>query len=99
MILLPSALKYEAGLPTETRIPGFWADAVPFINRIGADPICSFSLSYGSKEPVSVAACYTSTFSGIDRPKGLEYGSRSGTRPTGQDFGDPGVCLRCCTKG
>ena len=99
MLLLPSAWTYEAGLPTEAGIQGFWVGLVPVINGTGADTVCSFSPRYGSEEPVSVAECYASTFGSRDRPKGLEYGSRSGTRLTGQDFKDLGACLRRCTTG
>ena len=63
------------------------------------DLVCSFSLWYGSKEPVSIVGCYVSTFGGTDGPKGPEYGSRLGTGPTGQDFGDLRSCLRRCTIG
>ena len=44
MLLLPSALTYEAGLPTEAWILGFWADAVPVISGTCMDSVCSFSL-------------------------------------------------------
>ena len=42
--------------------------------------------SAGSEEPVSVSGCYTSTFGSTGGPEGPEYGSRSGTGLTGQDF-------------
>ena len=96
MLLLPSAWTYEVGLPTEAWIQGFWVDAVLVIGGTGADSVCSFSLWYGSKEPVSVAGCYASTFDGTDELEGPEYGSRYGTRPTCQDLGDLGECLRRC---
>ena len=63
------------------------------------DSGCFFSLQCGSEEPVSVAGCYTSAFGSIDRPEEPGYGSRLGTGFTGQDFGDPGACLRYGTKG
>ena len=44
MLLLPSSWTYEAGLPAEAWIPGFWAGAVPVIGGIGTDSVCSFSL-------------------------------------------------------
>ena len=96
MLLLPSSWTYEAGLPTEAWIPGFWVGAVPVIGGTSADSVCSFSLWYGSEEPVSVVECYTSTFGSTDGP---EYGSRSSIRPTSQDFEELGACLRRCTIG
>ena len=101
MLLLPSAWIYEAGLPTEALIIGFWASAIPVIGEtgVGADSVYSFSLWYGSEEPISVAGCYASTFGGTDGPEGPEYGSRLGTGPTCQDFGDPGASLCLCTTG
>ena len=97
MLLLPSAWTYEAGLPTEAWIPGFWAGAVPIIDGKSTDLVCSFSLWNESEEPVSVAGCYASTFGGTDGPEGPKYGSRSGTGSIGQDFGDLGTCLHRCT--
>ena len=97
MLLLPSTWTYEAGLPTEVWIPRFWAGAVPIICGTGADTVYSSTPQYGSKEPVLVVECYTSTFGCTDRLEGPDYGSRLGTRLTGQDFGDPGACLRRCT--
>ena len=44
MLLLPSAWTYEAGLPTEAWILGFWVDALPVIGGTGTDSVCSFSL-------------------------------------------------------
>ena len=99
MLLLPSAWTHEEGLPAEAGIPGFWADTVPIIRGTGTDSVCSFSLWCGLEKPVSVTECYASTSSGTDGPEGLGYGSRSVTRLTGQDFGDPGACLRHGTKG
>ena len=99
MLLLPSAWAYEEGLPTEAGIPEFLAGAGPVISGTGADSGCSFSLRCGSKEPISVAGCYASTFGSIDMPEGPGYGSRSGTGLTGQDFGDLGACLRYGTRG
>ena len=87
------------GLPTEARIPGFWAGAVPVIDGTSTDSVCSFSLWYGSEEPVSVVVCYTSTFGGTDGSEGPEYVLRSGIGPTGQDFEELGACLHHCTTG
>ena len=97
MLILPSAWTYEAGLPIEAWIPGFWADAVSVISGIGVDTVYSSTPQYGSEELVSVVECYTSTFGRTDRSEGPDYGSRSGTWLTGQDFKDPGACLRRCT--
>ena len=97
MLLLPSALTYEAGLPTEVWIPGFWAGAVPVISGTDVDTVYSSTPQYGSKEPVLVVECYTSTFGSTDRSEGSDYGSRSGTGLIDQDFRDPGACLRRCT--
>ena len=99
MLLLPSAWTYEEGLPTEVGIPGFLAGAGPVISGTGADLGCSFSLRCESEEPVSIAGCYPSAFSSTDRLEGPGYGSRSGTGLIGQDFGDPGTCLRYGTRG
>ena len=99
MLLLPSAWTYEARLPVEAGIPGFWVDTVPVINGTGADSVCSFSPWCGSEEPVSVAKFYANTSGGIDGPEGPGYGLRSGTGLTGQDFGDLGACLLHGTKG
>ena len=97
MLLLLSAWTYEVGLPTEVWIPGFWADAVPVIIGTGADTVYSSTPQYGSKEPILVVECYTSTFGSTNRSEGSNYGSRSGTGLTDQDFGDSGACLRRCT--
>ena len=97
MLLLPSAWTYEARLPTEVWIPGFWADAVPVISGTGADTVYSSTPQYGSKEPILVVECYTSTFGSTNMSGESDYGSRSGTGLTVQDFGDPGACLRRCT--
>ena len=97
MLLLPSAWTYEAGLPTEVWIAGFWAGAVPVISGIGTDTVYTSIPQYGSEEPVLVVECYTSTFGSTYRLEGPYYGSRSGTGLTVQDFGDPGACLRRCT--
>ena len=99
MLLLPSAWTYEAGLPTEAWIPRFWAGAVLVISGTGTDTVYSSTPQYGSEELVSVVECYTRTFGSADWSKGPDYGSRSGTGLTGQDFGDPGACLRRCTTG
>ena len=45
MLLFPSAWTYEAGLPTEAWIQGFWANVVPVISGTGVDTVCSFSPS------------------------------------------------------
>ena len=82
MLLLPSAWTYEAGLPIEVWIPGFWAGAVPVINGTSADTVYSSTPQYGSNEPVLVVECYMSTFGSTDRSEGPDYGSRSGTRLT-----------------
>ena len=99
MLLLPSALTYEAGLPLKARIPGFRAGAVLVINRIGADTVCSFSPRYGSEEPLSIARFYASTFDNTNRSEGPDYGSRSRIGFTGKDFRDLRACLRHYTKG
>ena len=67
MFLLPSAWTYEAGLPTEVWIPGFWAGAVPVISGTGVDTVYSSTPQYGSKKQVLVVECYTSTFGSTDR--------------------------------
>ena len=97
MLLLPSAWTYEAGLLTEVWIPGFWAGAVLVISGTGADTVYSSTPQYGSKELVLVIECYTRTFGSTGRSEGPDYGSRSGTGLTDQDFGDPGACLGRCT--
>ena len=99
MLLLPLAWTYEAGLPTEAWIPGFWASSVLVISGTGSNTIYSSIPQYGSEVSVSVTECYTSTFSRTNRSEGPDYGSRSGTEPTGQNFGDPKACLRRCTRG
>ena len=81
----------------EAWIPRFWAGAIPVIDGIGVDSVCSFSLWYGSEEPVSVVGCYASTLGGTGGPEGPEYRLRSGTGPTGRYFRDPGAFLRCGT--
>ena len=50
MLPLPSAWTYEAGLPTEAWIPGFWVGIVPVISGTGADTIYSFSSSVGQRD-------------------------------------------------
>ena len=52
MLLLPSAWTYEAGLPTEAWIPGFWAGAILVISRTGSNIVYSFTPQYGSNEPI-----------------------------------------------
>ena len=99
MLLLPSAWTHEEGLPAEAGIPGFCADTVPVISGTGTDLVCSFSPWCGSEEPFLVVECYANTSGGTDGPKGLGYGSRSGTGLTGQDFGDPRACLCHGTRG
>ena len=97
MLILSSAWTYEVGLPTEAWIPRFWVGAVPVINGTSADTIYSSIPQYRSEELVSVTECYTSTFGSTDMSEGPDFGSRSGTRLTGQDFRDLGACLRHCT--
>ena len=97
MLLLPSAWTYEAGFPTEAWIPRFWVGADPVINGTGADTIYFSIPQFRLKEPVSVVECYTSTFGNTDRSEGPDFGSRSRIGLTGQDFGNPGACLRHCT--
>ena len=41
MLPLPSARTYEAVLPSEARIPGFWDSAVPTISGTDADTVHS----------------------------------------------------------
>ena len=41
MLLFPSAWTYEAGLPIEVWISGFWAGAVPVISGTGVDTVYS----------------------------------------------------------
>ena len=50
MFLLPSALTYEAGLPTKARILELWDNAVPDINGTSAETVCSFSPSAGQRD-------------------------------------------------
>ena len=83
MLLLPSAWTYEAGLPTEVWIAGFWADTVPVISGTGADTVYSSTPQYWSEEPVLAVECYINTFGSTDRLEGPDYGSRSGTGLTG----------------
>ena len=97
MFLLPLAWTYKAGLPAKVGISWFWAVTIPVISGTSAGTIYSSTSQYGSEEPVSVTKCYTSTFDSTDRSEGPNYGSRSGTVLTGQDFGDSGACLRRCT--
>ena len=99
MLFLPTAWTHETGLPLETGIPGFWDSTFPVSCRTGEHTVHSSTPEYGSKEPVSFAGCYTRTFGITDGPKGPECGSRLGTELTGQDFEDPGACLRHCAKG
>ena len=42
MLLLPSALTYDVGLPSKARILGFWDGIVPIISGTCMDTICSF---------------------------------------------------------
>ena len=99
MFLLSPAWIKEDGLPIKAEIPGTWDTVVPGIGGTGTAIVCSFSPRYGSEEPVSVTEPYASTFSSTGMLKGPNDGLRSGTGLTGQDFGDPGVCLRHCTTG
>ena len=50
MLLLPSSWTYEAGLPTEAWILGFWVGVVPVISGTGADTVYSSTPQYGSEE-------------------------------------------------
>ena len=50
MLFLPSALTFEAGLPSEARIPKLWDSAVPVISGTGTDAVCSFSPSAGQRD-------------------------------------------------
>ena len=86
MLFLLTAWACETGLPPETRILGFWDNTVPVSCRTEEDTVHSSTPWCGSKEPVSVARCYTSTFGSTDEPKRPECGSRSGTWLTGRDF-------------
>ena len=97
MLLLPLAWTYEAGLPTEAWILGFWAYTAPVISGIDTDIIYSSTPQYRLEEPVLVAECYTSTFGSTDRSEGPDYGSRSRTGLIGQDFRDLRASLRRCT--
>ena len=74
MLFMPTAWTHETRLPLETGIPGFWDNTVPVNCRTGEDTIHSSTPEYGSKEPVSVAGCYTSTFGNTDGPKGQSVG-------------------------
>ena len=88
MFLLPSAWTYEAGLPVEAGILGFWVGSVLVISGTGTDTVCSLLPRYGSEEPVSVIECYANTFDSTHMLEGPEYGLRSSTGPTSQDFED-----------
>ena len=99
MLPLPAAWTYETVLAPETGIPGFWENTVPVSHRTGEVTVHSTIPYYGSKEPVSVAGCYTSASGSIDGPEGPKCGSRSGTESAGQDVEDPGECLHHHARG
>ena len=102
MFLLPSSWAHEMRLSTKARIPELWDSAVLVMSGTSAEIVSCFLLQCGSEELVSVAKCYSSTFGSTDRPdrpEGLGYGSRSGTGFTGQNFEDPGACLRRSARG
>ena len=42
MFPLPSTRTFEAGFPSEARIPGFWDSAVLVKSGIGAETVCFF---------------------------------------------------------
>ena len=51
MLFLPSPWTYEAGFPSEARIPGFWDSTVPVISGTDVDTVYSFSPQCGPEEP------------------------------------------------
>ena len=95
MFPLPSAWTYEAGLPSEARILGFWDSAIPVISGTGTDTICSFSPRCGPGEPMSVPRCCISTYYFVDGPYGPGLGLGSRPRLSGRYFKDLGAYLRC----
>ena len=50
MLFLPLAWTYEAGLPSEAMILGFWDRIIPIINGTGGDIVCSFSPNGGHRD-------------------------------------------------
>ena len=84
----------ETRLHVEAGIPGPRDTSVPIIGGTCTDTVCSFLPQCGLEEPVLVPGCYTSTFYCTDRLERLEYGSRSMTGLTGQDFRDLGRICR-----
>ena len=94
MLFLPLNWTYEARLPLEARIPGFRDSAVPVINGIGKNIVCSFTPQCEPEEPASVPGCCTSAFCYIYMVERLGYGLRSRVGLTSRDFKDPGACLR-----
>ena len=90
MLFLPSAWTYEAGLPSETRILGFWDNVIPVISGIGVDTVCSFSPQCGPEGPVSVPGCGASSFYYTDWLERPGYGSRSRARPQAETSGTQG---------
>ena len=94
MLPLPSAWTYEAELPSEAIIPGFWDSAVSAISRTSADTVHSSLPQHGPRELISVPRCCISTYFFADGPNGPRHGSGSRPRFLGQDIRDLGACLR-----
>ena len=94
MFPLPSAGTHEAELSLDTGVSGSGDTTVPIISGTWADSVCSSLPQHGPGEQVSVSGCDTSIEYFTDRPKGLEYGSRSRAECIGWDFGGSRECLR-----
>ena len=71
---LSTAWTHEEGLPTETRIPGFWDITVLVSSRIGEDTVRSSTTRYMPERPVSVSGSHTSTSYFTSMPERPEYG-------------------------
>ena len=83
MFPLPLAETHEVELSVSTRVSGSGDVTILIISGTWADSVCSSLPQHGPREQVSVSGCDTSIRCFTDRPKGLEYGSRSRAECTG----------------